>query len=545
MSFSTIPAYTPKKSVFNLTDETWLNCDMGELIPIFCKRMMPGDVFKTGQQVVIRFQPLVAPLMHEINVYCHYFFVPERLLFTSYDSVKGINTNDDNALQLFLTGGVNGDDDSVSLPKWTGVHNTKFTIWDYLGLPLTAYDFNPANNDGVKIPNAFPKRAYNKVYNDFYRDETLQAREVDLDQETILHRNWKKDYFTSALPWQQRGQTPALPVSGFSPLFMKEILPYSDSSIPSKENQVYLHLNNPDDTPTLIPNAFLTNYSFGTNKISFMLNNSEQIQNSVAMNGSLGVDFSNATTFDVSDLRLSFQIQKWLERNARGGIRYNEFLLSHYGVAPRDETLQRAVYVGGTKAPVITSEVIQTSSTDSTSPQGNLAGKALGANAGYVGAYRAKEFGWMLGIMSVVPMMSYSSQGLPRDWCVDTRYEYPFPEFVSLSEQAVLNQELFFDATTPGNNAGIFGYQGRFDEFRHGRTMVAGDLRDTLAYWHLGRIFGNAPALNADFIEMKPTDFKRIFAVQDEKGLVVHVSSICKGIRPLPRESVPGLIDHH
>jgi hypothetical protein len=255
---------------------------------------------------------------------------------------------------------------------------------------------------------------------------------------------------------------------------------------------------------------------------------------------------SAAATFDVSDLRLAFQIQKWMERNARAGVRYTEFLRAHFGVAPRDERLQRPEYIGGSKSPIIISEVLQTSqSTQGTagSPQGNMAGHGLTADRTRAARYRVSEYGWILGIMSVMPRTAYQ-QGVNRQFLRRTKFDHYFAEFAHLSEQAIENVELV--ATNDENyNAGIFGYQGRYDELRYMPSRVCGNMRQLYDYWHLGRKFSltSPPLLNEEFIKCVPD--KRIFAVQNEDGLIVNVANIIRAVRPMPIMSNPGLIDHN
>ena len=256
------------------------------------------------------------------------------------------------------------------------------------------------------------------------------------------------------------------------------------------------------------------------------------------------VDLSAATTFNVSDLRLAFQVQKWLERNARGGARYTEFLRMHHGVAPKDERLQRPEYIGGSKNPVIVSEVPQTSSTDATTPQGNLAGRGLVASQNMVAKYHALEYGLIMGIMSIVPKAAYQ-QGIDRQWLRRSKYDFFFPEFIGLSEQAIEEEEIYVTADNESANRAIFGYQGRYDEMRVKRDFVHGKLRSTMNTWHLGRSFASAPNLNASFVEMDPAQFNRIFALTSGPHCIVHVGNIIKAIRPLPVESNPGGIDHN
>ena len=330
--YKNVGALMPGRSAFDLSYTKTLTCDMGQLIPVMCDEVVPGDVFNIGNQSVVRFQPLVAPILHEINQYVHYFFVPYRLLWEDWEE--------------FISRGVSGDETPV-LPTWSpDLANTAVgTLWDYLGFPVNA---RPTGS----LPLTFPRDAYNLVYNEFYRDENLQT-EVSNANNTILHRNWEKDYLTSALVSQQRGTAPALPISGTtSAVFPSGSFLTSaggtNVNTPSTPNTYFLISATPD----------------GTNNLKNVFNNNT-------------VDLSTASTFDISDLRLAFQIQKWMERNNRAGVRYTEFLRAHFGVSPTDDRLQRPEYIGGSKSPIIVSEVLQTSSTDGTSPQGNLAGHGI------------------------------------------------------------------------------------------------------------------------------------------------------------------------
>ena len=254
------------------------------------------------------------------------------------------------------------------------------------------------------------------------------------------------------------------------------------------------------------------------------------------------VHIDELSTFDVNDLRLAFQIQKWMERNARAGVRYTEFLQAHFGVYPRDERLQRPEYIGGTKNPVIVSEVLQTSSTDATSPQGNMAGHGINVQQGYVGKYHVKEYGLIMGLMSIMPKPAYM-QGINRQWLRETRYDFYFPEFANLSEQAIMTAEIYNVPGTPAVTArSVFGFQGRYDEMRVKQNLITGDFRDTFNYWHLGREFANVPLLNDSFLQCNPT--KRYLAVQNEPAFLCNFGNVIKAFRPLPVIAEPGFIDH-
>lgn len=494
-NFENVKNRQPGRSVFDLSYEKKFNCDMGQLIPVVCDEAVPGDRWTIGNELVIRLQPLVAPVMHNINAIIHYFFVPYRLLWDKWED--------------FITGGVDGLNADV-LPRWTPSSQgcAKYSLWDYLGFPV---DIAPTG----RLPMDFPRSAYAKIYNDFYRDETLQE-EKDLNQETILLRSWQKDYFTSALPWQQRGIAVALPVTGQS---------HAEFQVAgANANPISVQINSVEDAL----------YNSAKNALDKNV-----------------VDLNNLSTFDVADLRLAFQIQKWMERNARAGVRYTESLKAHFGVSPRDDRLQRAEYITGTKQPVIISEVLQTSGTPNDGnpdpnttytkePLGTMGGHGISVNRQQAGTYNVLEHGLIMGLLSIMPEPTYQ-QGINRQWLRETKYDFFWPEFVNLSEQAIERVEIYASAVESENKT-LFGYQGRYDELRYKPSMVAADFRDVFNYWHLGRIFSSPPALNEDFIQCLPQ--KRIFAVQSEPGFMVQIRNIIKAIRPLPVIAEPGMIDH-
>lgn len=500
--FETVGGLQPGRSVFDLSYEKKFTCDMGQLIPVMCDEVVPGDFFQIGNQVIIRFQPLVAPVLHEINLFTHYFFVPYRLLWDDWEE--------------FISGGVTGDV-VHSIPVWepdvVQHKNDIGTLWDFFGFP-TGID-----PDGA-YPIDFPRLAYNFVYNEFYRDENLQT-EIALTNEDILNRAWEKDYFTSALEWQQRGTAPALPISG------------TTSAVWASADFL---LEAPNATA-----GFDGSTPGGANPKMQVQNNSNARDNALAFHNANSVDLSVASTFDIADLRLAVQIQKWMERNARSGARYTEFLRAHFGVSPRDERLQRPEYIGGSKNPIIISEVLQTSNTAvGTTPQGNLAGHGIGVSESFCGKYHAKEYGLIIGIMSVMPKPAYS-QGINRQWLRRTKYDFFFPEFANLSEQAIEQAEIYATDVAV-DNAKIFGYQGRYDEMRTKDNMVVSEMRTTFDYWHLARQFAVAPELNESFIKCVPD--KRIFADEADPGLIVSFGNVIKAFRPLPIQAEPGLMDH-
>ncbi len=537
--FSEVRGNEVGRSVFNLSHVKRLTADMGQLIPVLFLECVPGDTMKIGCEAITRFQPLVAPILDNVDLYVHYFFVPTRLLMDG-----------DKEWETFLTGGKDGKDTSVSLPLWSfsyadgssvdpknpfsnGITNGKYSLWDYFGLPIkdSATDLKVRDANHVI---GFAQRAYNFIWNEYYRDENL-CDEVSLNNGTLLYRAWKKDYFTSALPWQQRGISPALPISG--------TLPVNGSF--SFTNLSFVTANG------------------GTNSLVF--DGTNAVVGKTSANGELGylnalvsdgssasVNLNNASTFDVAVLREAFQIQRWLELNARAGVRYTEFLKAHFGYAPLDEVLQRPEYIGGTKSEIVVSEVLQTSrtvddtETEKGSPQGNLAGHGLGAMSDFIATYTAKEFGYIVGIASWMPKPSYQ-QGVNRIFSRRTKYDFYFPEFAHLSEQSLTKGEVYATGDDSHDNS-IFGYQSAYAEMKYMPSINTSDMRDTFSYWHLGRKFSADPSLNAGFLTTNSNYSggirKDIFAVKNEPGLIVQFGNVVEAIRPMPVYGTPGFVDH-
>ncbi|WNK14048.1 MAG: major capsid protein [Microvirus sp.] len=527
--YESVRTLRPRRSAFNLS-HTWLgSMDMGQLVPFLFKEAIPGDIWKIGLECVARTLPQVVPVLHEFSVYAHYFFVPTRLLWTDWEE--------------FITGGVAGTD-AHSLPTWIPTHgdvvngngltvkdNGVGSLWDYFGLPVTDAGIIPAG----AYPLAFPRRAYNLVFNQYYRDQQ-QTAEISLDGVAVKNRTWEKDYLTSALPWQQRGVAPALPISiGGS---TNAVWPADFWAGPvSPDSGTHKFIGQTTSPFNVISPAS----NPGTGDYAAKVAKTQLDNNTIA-----GSAFT-ATGIDVPGLRLAFQIQKWMERNARGGVRYIEFLQNHFGVAPKDERLQRAEYIGGTRLPIIVSEVLQTSATG-TSPQGNMAGHGLGVGRDSCVNYHVQEHGYIIGIVSVMPRAAYS-QGIDRELLRQTRYDFYSPEFAHLSEQAITLAEVWATnsaGTGAGQNGRVFGYQGRHNELRSAQSKTVGLMRYGVAghfgYWHMARNFGSEPVLNEAFITCIPR--KDWLAAPSQPAMIMHLANVIKAVRPMPIEAEPGLIDH-
>lgn len=554
-TFNKVRGLKPRRSRFNLGYSKAFDCDMGQLIPTMIKFMAPGDIFTFTQELVARTKgPLRAPAFADINAYSYNFFVPLRILFgTTKQDSDGWNEWDvnDHDFEKFISGGRTGNDNSIALPRWiptgnnvvndnwngiasgvtgsnaddvnvTVADNGTYSLWDYLEMPV---DVIPAG----AYPLDFWKRCYNMIYNEWFRDPNVMPP-VDITQSNIvLNACWKKDYFTSMLPWQQRGTAQNLPVS----LTGNAKVYFSESSYSAFDSSNY-----PELTLTV---------SGQTPSSSFTLQGQDGNGNSRygrVISGSVDLSQVGTSTFTVADLRAAFQIQRWMELNARcTGGRYVEYLKANYGIAPNDDTLHRPMFIGGCKCPIIISEVLQTSA-DGGEGVGSLSGHSIAASRNYMGRFRANEFGVMMTLTVIRPKAMYH-QGIDKENLYDNRYQFLNPAFVNLAEDTVDVAEIY--ATNNGNVDASgepvhIGFQGRYNELRGSHDKVCGAMRTTLAYWVSSRTFSSAPVLNGQFLKCNPD--KNIFAVIDEPAFVVMIANRITAYRPLPVEAQPGLIDH-
>lgn len=515
--FEKIRVKKPQTSVFNLSHERKFTCDMGELIPVLVSEVLPGDKFKISMESLVRLQPMLAPIMHRVNVYTHFFFVPYRIIWDDFEE--------------FITGGVDGTSEVV-VPQFQD-ENSDFltacgvgTLADYLGYPSANI---PDNNDPAEYISQLPFRAYQQIYNDYYRDQTLEP-EITFNKTsthstvtgtngvktlTLRKRCWEKDYFTSALPWAQRGNTVTLPISGSAPV----------TGIPILEN----------DDETVPPNGITITTVQDIGGEANLYNSSQSKKLNVV--DGLEANLSDASSSTINEVRRAFAIQRWLEKNARGGSRYIEQMLSHFGVKSKDSRLQRAEYLGGGKQPVIISEVLQNSSSTEEQPLGDMGGHGYSAGTSASFTKYFTEHGIVLGIMSVMPRTSYS-QGLPKLFSKFDKFDFYFPDLAHIGEQAVYKKELYLN-----NGEGdeeTFGYQPRYSEYRFMHDTIHGEMRTLYNYWHMGREFESQPALNNDFVQADPT--KRIFALQgsqEEDALIIQTYCNFMAIRPVSKFGDP------
>lgn len=578
--FTQIKKTKVRRTALNLSHNYKMTGEQGILYPFLCLDVVPNDTFKISSEVFCRLLPMVAPMMSRVRIYTHYFFVPKRLLWTQWKE--------------FWTGASQSssrkDIENFVPPEYpriafnaTDVFSEKYErgnypfssgdLADYLGFPV--FDRNDQDqrlkkSEGNIITlDALPFRAYQLIYNEYYRDQNLtDPIDIPFDLSGVLNasgsvsperikyvvdlmslrrRAWKKDYFTSALPFAQAGPDVELPLTGVTEGFD---LPVSINRnlMSGMVTGVYDHTNQPLDANFGLAsqNGNVVNPNNTTSdpdhypKLTLTDPNDPLRTPFILTNDSLQDLTANIGSATINELRRAFAAQRFLEASARGGSRYIEMLYSIFGVKSSDGRLQRPEYLGGGVQDVVVSDVLQTSSTDQTSPQANQAG--IGASLGRSGSFKRffEEPGYIIGIMSVLPNASYQ-QGMPRQFMKFDRFDHYWPQFAHLGEQDIKASELYYlgGKSTDFESEPTFGYTPRYAEYKYCPDTIHGDFRDSLSFWHLGRIFGSRPQLNTTFVEATPrTD---VFAVnkQHTHHFLFNVQHHIKAVRPMPRFGTP------
>lgn len=506
--FNSVKTSVPQKNVFDLSHDVKMSGDMGELMPVCLVECVPGDKMNIGADTLVRLAPLNAPIMHRIDVSIHYFFVPNRIVWENWEEFI-VDNGTTLAMPTFLIDGAITSDESKLL--------------DYMGVP----PYSGAGNGAGLVPteiSAIPFAGYQKIYNDYYRDENLVPEvttqlldgvNVASDYLEVRKRAWEHDYFTSCLPFAQKGTQVDIPLG--------------EMTLDANWNSVG------GSNPQWVDDA--------GNSIAGALDSAATIPPTVQAGGSGPVAYdpdgslsTSATT--INDLRRAFRLQEWLEKNARGGTRYIENILMHFGVRSSDKRLQRPEYITGVKSPVIISEVLNTTGATGELPQGNMAGHGVSVGQSKSGGYFCEEHGYIIGIMSITPKTAYQ-QGIPRTFLKNDPLDFYWPSFAHIGEQEIQNQELYaYDLL----GTETFGYLPRYTEYKYIHSRVAGEMRNTLALWHCGRIFSTAPTLSEEFISMNTdTIDNRIFAVPSEDNMYIHVYNKIKAVRPMPVYGTPYL----
>lgn len=549
--FTKIAVKVPRRNAFGLSAENHLTANFGELIPVLVQECFPGDKFRIATEASIKLAPLVAPVMGRIDVYMHTFFVPHRLLYENWEE--------------FITGGETGEFpnggllDSQGNPVYVAPYfdfdklragGWLFTgqLCDYLGLP----SFGPtdATISGVPPISALPILAYKKIYSDWYRDELLDDNPYEIFEpvgdgeiaptDIFLAKRWRcwhKDYFTSARPDTQLGPAVTVPINGdveaSGPFRLGQNLSFTDRSTVLRDGSQQVQTQPQGSATEFVAPLFTA--------------------------GAVQTYYDGLTLDDagvlINDLRRALRLQEWQEKNMRGGNRYIENIFHHFGVKSSDARLQRSEYLGGRKMPVVVGEIPQ--AVDTVGSQSYAAGERyLGERGGIANAQGRSKFvtkfceehGFIMTIMSIMPHASYQ-QGIPRYFGARwDRFDYLWPEFGNLGEQEVYNWELYVGAGENQNNDGVFGYQSRYADMKFTPGAIHGEFRDSLKFWHNGRIFASRPRLNTSFVHFPSADDaggqNRIFAVTDNSQAAhfyCHLFNHVTSLRMLPKYGIPSI----
>lgn len=484
-----------RRNKHSLSNYRLLTCDMGKLIPVNVLEVLPGDTFQQQTSALIRCQPMVAPVMHPVQVRLHHWYVPNRILWDGWED--------------FITGGSDGTGTEDPYPTIT-LDGSANGLADYLGIP-------PVN--GLEV-GAFPFRAYAKIFNEWYRDQDLVAT-VDEDQTDLLNCAWEKDYFTTARPWPQKGDAISVPLIGEAPVRGIGISQSPGSGIASGQ-QVF----DTADGAVTYANAWLGQ---GTDTVNVLANPDDTDSPLVT------ADLSQGVAADVEMIRRGFALQKYQEARARYGSRYTEYL-RYLGVNSSDARLQRPEFLGGGRATISFSEVLQTAPDDS-GPESSFVGelKGHGIAALKTRKYRKyfEEHGHVITLMSVRPKSIYADH-VHRKWLRRTKEDYWQKELETLGQQEITNTEVYGDA---GNSAETWGYVDRYREYREENSIAVAEFRELQNYWHLARDFDAQPVLNEDFVKCEPT--KRIFAAQENHVLNCMVNNSVQARRMVRRFARP------
>ena len=490
-----------KRSKFSLSHYKLATMNMGMIVPVGLTEVLPGDTLQQATSAFIRVTPLVAPVMHPVHVSIHHWYVPLRLIWDDFES--------------FITGGDDGLDDSVYPTVTAGSGGFAIgSLADYLGVPTGVANLEVS---------ALPFRAYDLIYNEWYRDENLvdelaisTASGADTTTCLTLQAHaWKKDYFTAASPWPQKGPAVTVPVElgsqssvgltitgNGTPSFQT----YGDLRIGGRGAQAYFQNSNSGDSPISV------------------------VWDDPALSGTAKFDGSELGTVDINKLREAFALQRFEEHRALYGSRYTEYL-RYLGIRASDARLQRPEYLGGGRQTIQFSEVLQTA--EGTAPVGTMRGHGIAAMRTNRHRRFIEEHGLVLTFMMVQPIPVYA-QGLPRLWNRRFKEDFWQKELEHIGEQEVLNKELYAASEEPD---GVFGYQDRYDEYRSHESSISGEFRDTLDYWHMARIFENQPTLNQSFVYGAPTN--RVFMEQTQNQLYCMINHSIQARRLVSRRGNP------